>query len=41
MGVEDENGNIVYVDNTPDEPEKAVDVMADVIDIEENKDATN
>lgn len=32
MAVEDENGNLVYTDNVPDEPEKAVDVMADVID---------
>lgn len=33
MAVEDENGNPVYIDNVPDEPEKAVDVMADVIDV--------
>ena len=32
MAVQDENGNPVYVDNVPDEPEKAVDVMADVVD---------
>lgn len=34
MAVEDENGNPVYIDNVPDEPEKAVDVMADVIDVQ-------
>ena len=32
MAVIDENGVPEYVDNVPDEPEKAVDVMADVID---------
>lgn len=32
MAVEDENGNLVYTDNVPDEPEKAVDVMSDVVD---------
>lgn len=32
MAVIDENGNPDYVDNVPDEPEKAVDVMADVVD---------
>lgn len=32
MAVEDENGNPIYIDNVPDEPEKAVDVMADVVD---------
>jgi len=32
MGVEDENGNIVYVDNTPDEPIPATDVYADTVD---------
>lgn len=31
MAVQDENGNLVYIDNVPDEPEKAVDVMADVV----------
>ncbi len=34
MATIDENGNPNYVDNVPDEPEKAVDVMADVIDAE-------
>lgn len=34
MAIEDENGNPIYVDNMPDEPQKAVDVMADVIDVE-------
>ena len=29
MAVQDENGNPVYIDNVPDEPEKAVNVMAD------------
>lgn len=33
MAVQDENGNPVYIDNIPDEPEKAVDVMADVVDV--------
>ena len=32
MAVEDENGNPVYVDNIPDEPERAVDVYADVVE---------
>ncbi len=33
MAVQDENGNTVYIDNVPDEPEPAVDVMAaDVVD---------
>lgn len=32
MAVQDENGNPVYIDNVADEPEKAVDVMADVVD---------
>ena len=32
MAIEDENGNPIYIDNVPDEPEKAVDVMADVVD---------
>lgn len=32
MAIQDENGNTVYVDNVPDEPEKAVDVMSDVVD---------
>lgn len=32
MAVEDVNGNLVYTDNVPDEPEKAVDVMSDVVD---------
>lgn len=32
MAVEDENGNLVYTDNVSDEPEKAVDVMSDVVD---------
>ena len=41
MAVEDENGNPVYVDNVPDEPEKAVDVYADVEVVEEVKDADN
>ena len=41
MAVEDENGNLDYIDNVPDEPTPAVDVMADVVDIEESKDATN
>lgn len=34
MAVEDENGNLNYIDNTPDEPEKAVNVMADVVDVQ-------
>lgn len=34
MAVQDENGNPIYIDNVPDEPEKAVDVMADVVDAE-------
>ena len=43
MAVEDENGNTVYVDNVPDEPEKAVDVYAEVVDsaAEEVTDADN
>lgn len=32
MAVQDENGNLIYVDNVADEPEKAVNVMADVVD---------
>lgn len=32
MAIEDENGNPVYVDNVPDEPAPAVDVMADIVD---------
>lgn len=32
MAVEDENGNPVYIDNVPDEPERAVDVYADVVE---------
>lgn len=32
MSIEDENGNPIYIDNVPDEPEKAVDVMADVVE---------
>ena len=32
MAVEDENGNPLYLDNVPDEPEKGTDVMADVIE---------
>ena len=32
MAVEDENGNPIYVDNIPDEPERAVDVYADVVE---------
>lgn len=34
MAIEDENGNPLYIDNVPDEPEKAVDVMAEVVDSE-------
>ena len=34
MAVQDENGNPVYIDNVPDELEKAVDVMADVVDVQ-------
>lgn len=34
MAVQDENGNPVYIDNVPDEPEKAVNVMADVVDVQ-------
>lgn len=34
MAVLDENGNPDYVDNVPDDPEPAVDVMADVVDVE-------
>lgn len=34
QAVLDENGNPTYVDNIPDEPEKAVDVMADVVDVQ-------
>ena len=34
MAVQDENGNPVYIDNVPDEPEKAVDVMAEPIDVD-------
>lgn len=37
MSVLDENGTPNYVDNVPDEPEKAVDVYADVIDAEQVK----
>ena len=37
MAVQDENGNPVYIDNVPDEPVPAVDVMADVIDVEGEK----
>lgn len=33
-GVIRENGAVDYIDNTPDEPEKAVDVMADVADVQ-------
>ena len=33
MSIQDENGNLIYVDNVPDEPEKAVDVMADMVDV--------
>lgn len=32
MAVQDENGNPVYIDNIPDEPEKAIDVYADVVE---------
>ena len=33
MSIQDENGNPIYVDNVPDDPEPAVDVMAaDVVD---------
>lgn len=45
MSVEDEDGNPIYIDNVPDEPEKAVDVMADVVVdaevVEETTNATN
>lgn len=34
QAVLDENLNPQYVDNVPDEPEKAVDVMADVVDVQ-------
>lgn len=40
MAVQDENGNPVYIDNVADEPEKAVDVMADVVDTKA-EDVTN
>lgn len=30
MAVQDENGNPFYIDNVPDEPEKAIDVYADI-----------
>lgn len=38
MAIQDENGNPIYIDNVPDEPEKAFDVMADVVDATEVKD---
>lgn len=43
MAVQDENGNPVYIDNVPDEPEKAVDVYADAVEVvaEEVTDADN
>ena len=40
MSIEDENGNPVYIDNVPDDPIPAVDVMADVVEgevVEETK----
>lgn len=37
MAVLDENGNPDYVDNVPDEPEKAVDVYAEAVDVTEEK----
>ena len=37
MAVQDENGNLFYIDNVPDEPEKATDIFAD-IQAEEIKD---
>ncbi len=32
MAVEDDSGNLLYLDNVPDEPVKGTDVMGDVID---------
>lgn len=40
MAIQDKNGNPIYIDNVPDEPEKAFDVYADV-EVEEVKDADN
>jgi hypothetical protein len=37
MSVIDENGNPDYVDNIPDEPEKAVDVYAEAVDVTPEK----
>ena len=41
MSVIDENGNPNYVDNVPDEPEKAVDVFAEKEIVVESTDVTN
>lgn len=40
-GVIREDGAVDYIDNTPDEPEKAVDVMADVIETTAEEVTTN
>lgn len=32
-----DNGNVDYIDNVPDEPEKGVDVFANVVDVEESE----
>ena len=32
-----DNGNPDYIDNVPDEPEKGVDVFANVVDVEESE----
>ena len=41
MAVQDENGNPVYIDNVPDEPEKAVDVFAENVVDGEIKEVEN